>query len=162
MKKILSLAIVVLTIFALVGCGKQEVNVPVKDIMANIQQEVDISGLSELDLTDEEMPEFNKEMLKGFGINLEDVEEGIMKFPMINLVADEVIIIKARDESKLSAIKEAMENHIENQMKAFENYVPENYELVKKHILKTEGKYMLLVISKDAQKVEEIFDNALK
>lgn len=163
MKKLLSLGIVAVLLFALVGCGGQAPNVPVKDIVDAIGSEVESTGnLMETDLTNEEMAEANKEFAKAYGIDLEDIEEGIIKAPMINLLADEVIVIKAKDDSKIAGIKEGLTKHVENQLAAFENYVPENYEIVKNHILKSQGNYILLAISKDAEKIEETFDNALK
>lgn len=162
MKKNLSLVIVVMLIFTLVGCGKSEPQVPVRDLMNNIQKEVEvISNLTEIDLKSEEISEMNENIIKNYNINPDDVEEGIMKFPMINLQADEVVIIKVKDESKVPVIEEALKSHVDFQLKAFENYVPKNYDLVKNHILKSQGKYILLTISEDAEKIEEIFDNAL-
>ncbi|GAA0180026.1 hypothetical protein SH2C18_27910 [Clostridium sediminicola] len=162
MKKNLSLLIVVMLIFTLVGCGKAEPQVPVRDIMNSIEEEVEgISKLSEIDLKSEELEDFNKEVIKAYNINTDDVAEGIMKFPMINLQADEVIIIKVNDKVKIAEIEEALKGHIDVQLQAFENYVPQNYELVKNHILESNGKYILLTISKDAEKIQEIFNTAL-
>lgn len=165
MKKLLILLMSVVTLIAFTGCGQKETvkNVPVRDIITSIESEVEsVSGLTELDFSKEELSEFDMMTIEAFGFNLEDIEEGIMKYPMINLQADEVIIIKAKDETKIPAITEALQGHIENQMAAFENYVPKNYELIKNHVLKTEGNYILLAISTDAAKIDEIFTNALK
>lgn len=163
MKRIISLMLVVLSIFAFVGCGKSEPNVAVKDIITNVESEVEaISNLTEVDLKAEEISELNKGVVEAFNFNLEDIEEGIIKFPMINLQADEVIILKLKDETKAADIEEALQKHVENQLQAFENYVPKNYELVKNHIFKTNGKYVLFVVSEEAEKIEGIFDNALK
>ncbi len=161
MKKILSLVLVMVTLFTFVGCEKAP-DVAVKDIITNIQAEVkEIEGLVELDLKSEELTEFDKMTVEAFGINPEDISEGIIKYPMINLAVDEVIVLKAVDESKIEAIKEALNKHVEAQIKNFENYVPKNSELVKNHILKTQGNYILFVVSENAEKIESIFDNAL-
>ena len=100
-------------------------------------------------------------MSEAFGINPEDISEGIIKYPMINLAVDEVIVLKAVDKSKIETIKEALNNHVEKQIKNFENYVPQNSEILKNHILKTQGNYILLAVSRDAEKIETIFDNML-
>ncbi|MCM1988752.1 DUF4358 domain-containing protein [Oceanirhabdus seepicola] len=44
----------------------------------------------------------------------------------------------------------------------FENYVPKNYEMVENHLLKTKGNYIILAISEDTEKVDEIFENTFK
>ena len=165
MKKILSLAITFLCIFALVGCGKEEAkvpNVPVKDIVTAIEGEFDLEGLMEIDLTADELDEMSKLTLEGYGINPEDVEEGIIKFAMINLDARELIVLKAKDESKLAELQASLEKRVETQLQAFENYVPKNYEMVQNHLLKTKGNYIILAIGEDVEKIDEIFENTLK
>jgi len=165
MKRILSLAIAFLCVFALVGCGKEEAkvpNVPVKDIVTAIEGEFDLEGLMEIDLSSEEMDELSKSMIEGYQINPEDVEEGILKFAMINLDARELIILKAKDESKLPELQAALEKRVETQLLAFENYVPKNYEMVQNHLLKTKGNYIILAIGEDVEKIDEIFENTLK
>ncbi|MCM1988743.1 DUF4358 domain-containing protein [Oceanirhabdus seepicola] len=165
MKRILSLAIAFLCVFSLVGCGKEEAkvpNVPVKDIVTAIEGEFDLEGLMELDLTSEEMDELSKSMIEGYGINPEDVEEGIIKCAMINLDARELVILKAKDESKIPDLTAALEKRVETQLQAFENYVVKNYEMVENHLLKTKGNYIILAISEDVEKIDEIFENTLK
>lgn len=165
MKKIICLAIAIMSVFTVVGCSTQEaqvVNVPVKDIITNIENEFEtISQLMEIDLKDEEMPQINKDIAKAYNINSEDIEEGIIKCPMINLTVDEIAVLKVTDESKIPAIEEALKQHVEVVLQSFENYMPENHEIAKNYILKTNGNYVLFVISKDAEKIEEIFDNSL-
>ncbi|MTI69274.1 MAG: DUF4358 domain-containing protein [Firmicutes bacterium] len=162
MKKILCLLIIGISIFSLIGCSeKSEVNVAVEDIFSEIENEIDFKGLTEVNLKNEEMSKVNKQIVKGYKINLENVEEGIIKCPMINLAAEEIVIIKAKDKSKVALIKETLKDHVQKQLKAYENYVPKNYDLVKNHILKAEGKYIILVISEHGEKIEKIFDNTL-
>lgn len=164
MKKIICLVVVVMSVFAVVGCSTKEaqvVNVPVKDIISNIENEVEtISQLMEIDLKDEEMPQINKDIAKAYNINGEDIEEGIIKCPMINLTVDEIAVLKVTDESKIPAIEEALKQHVEVVLKSFENYMPENYEVAKNYILKSNGNYVFFVISQDAEKIEEIFDDS--
>ncbi|WBW99017.1 DUF4358 domain-containing protein [Oceanirhabdus sp. W0125-5] len=165
MKRILSLAMAFLCVFALVGCGKEEAkvpNVPVKDIVSAIEGEVNLDGLMDLDLSNKEMDELTKGMIEGYGINPEDVEEGIIRCAMINLDARELVILKAKEESKLPELQAALEKRVENQLAAFENYVPQNHEMVKNHVLKTNGNYIILAISEDVEKIDEIFENTLK
>lgn len=161
MKKILSLVIVITTLFTFVGCSKELPNVAVKDIMANIENESEIiSGLVELDFKKSDLNDFEKQTIESLGINLEAIEEGIMKFPMINLQVDSVILLKAKDSSNLPELRTSLEKYVENQIKAFENYVPKNAEIAKNHVLKETGNYIILIISQDADKIEQAFDNS--
>ncbi|PGL73878.1 DUF4358 domain-containing protein, partial [Bacillus thuringiensis] len=44
----------------------------------------------------------------------------------------------------------------------FKDYLPDEYFLIEKHVLKTKDNYILLAISKDADKVEKTFDKIFK
>lgn len=166
MKKILSITIILLTLVAFVGCAEKTPsipNVPVKDIFSNIETKVEsVSSLTELNFKSEELSDFDKLAIENFGINPEDLEEGIAKYPMINLQVNEVIILKAKDETKLESLKEAINTHIEKQIKSFENYVPKNVEIINNHILKTKGNYILLAISQNTEEIEAAFDESFE
>jgi len=162
MKRIISCILLVVTLLSFVGCAEKVPNVAVKDIITDIEKETEkFNGLMEISLPKEEITDLDKPMLEGLGINAEDIEEAIIKFPMINLVADEIMIIKVKDAEKIPAIEEGLKKHVENVALSFENYVPENYEIVQNHIMKTKGNYIFLAISKDAEKAEVVFDRFL-
>lgn len=161
MKKILSFMLIGLLVFSLAGCSEKIPDIAVRDIMTNIENESEIAkGLSELDFKKADLQDFEKQMIESFGIDIEDIEEGIMKFPMINLQVDSVILLKVNNEEKLPEVKASLENYVENQRKAFENYMPQNLEVINNHILKEKGKYMILIISNEAEKIDEAFEKA--
>ncbi len=164
MKKILSFAIIALAIFTFVGCGEKVPPIPdvaVKDIMASIEVEMEnVKGLQELDLKSEELSDFDKAAIENLGINPEDIEEGIIKYPMINLCVDEVMVLKAVDETKIEALKEAIKSHADKQFKNYENYLPAQAELIKNHTLIIKENYILYAVSSEAEKIEMKFENA--
>lgn len=164
MKKVLSLGMIVLVIFTFVGCGEKVPAVPdvaVKDIVSSIEAEVEnLGGLVELDLKSEELSDFDKSAIENLGINPEDVEEGIIKYPMINLTVDELIVLKAIDETKVETLKETIKSHAEKHFENYENYLPTQAELIKNHTLITKGNYILYVVSSEAEKIEAAFENA--
>ncbi|WP_142335352.1 DUF4358 domain-containing protein, partial [Bacillus toyonensis] len=59
-------------------------------------------------------------------------------------------------------IKEKILSRIEKKSKSFKDYLPDEYFLIEKHVLKTKDNYILLAISKDADKIEKTFDKILK
>jgi len=163
MKKILAVAVSVFMIAAFMGCSENVKNVSVKDIFANIDEAVESIGmLMETDLTNEEMADANKYMAEAYSLNLDDIEEGIIKAPMINLQVDEVAIIKVKDKSKIEEVKAGMQKRVEQQIESFENYVPANAEIAKNSIIKSKGNYVVLIMSKDAELIDEAFENSFK
>lgn len=175
MKKILSLLLVTITVFAFVGCSQEapEVNVPVSDILEAIKEkmaeDMKEAGVSEDNLKDGNLPGYMETDLTSEEqnpttelFNLEDIEEGIVLQQMINIRSDMIIVLKAKDESKVESLKASLEEVKEGQVNTWSQYLPDQYEKVKNNILKAEGKYLIYVTYDDPEAIEEIFDNLLK
>jgi hypothetical protein len=164
MKKILSLIFIGAALIGAAYFSTQKpdtVDVPVKDIVTSIEAEYDmISNLMEVDLKEEEMSELNQGFVKSYNINPEDIEEGIIKFPMINLMVEEIAVLKVKDKSSVVIVSELLKEHADIVAKSFENYVPKNQEIANNYILKSKGNYILFVISENAESIEEIFDSS--
>lgn len=131
----------------------EEVKVSVSDIMNKVTQEIEFPAM--MDLKKEEMRDF-------YYINPDDVEEYIIKTPMMNVMATEMAIIKVKDERNVESVKEDIDKHVKDLERIWEQYLPHQYELVKKHILKSNGQYIILIIHEDAEQIEGIFDSFFK
>ncbi|SHJ72616.1 DUF4358 domain-containing protein [Paramaledivibacter caminithermalis] len=176
MKKIISLAFVVLTLFVFSGCSKQEPNVAVNDIMEDIKNQIakdmkaagvpedsfkdgKLPGILQIDFTSEESDPMIENMLEL--LNKEDIEQGIGLVQMMNVKSDQIFVLKAADESKVSILKEALEKQKEKQEQIWSTYLPDQYEKVKNNIIKVNGKYLIYITYDNPEKIEEIFDNFL-
>lgn len=176
MKKIISLVLVAVTLFAFAGCGKREPNVAVSDIMEDIKNQIakdmkaagmpednfkdgKLPGFLEVDLTSEEPDPMAEMILEMF--SKEDFEEGFALVQMMNVNSDQIFVLKAADESKVSVLKEVLEKQKEKQEQIWATYLPEQYEKVKNNIIKVNGKYLIYITYDNPEKIEEIFDNSL-
>ncbi|MGW6184753.1 DUF4358 domain-containing protein, partial [Bacillus mycoides] len=79
-----------------------------------------------------------------------------------NIKADEIAVIKLDNTKSVDNIKKKIISRIEKKSKSFKGYLPEEYFLIEKHVLKTKDNYILLAISKDADKIEKTFDENFK
>ncbi|KNF08587.1 hypothetical protein CLPU_6c00730 [Gottschalkia purinilytica] len=141
---------------ALSGCStksKETKNVSVKEISKKVVESIDTSNMKKED---------GNKLEKLYGIKPEDVEEFTVYSPKSNLKADEIAIIKAKDSNDVDKIKEKIEERIKKQESSFKDYLPDEYFLIEKHVLKTNGNYIFLAISKDAEKAENAFDESIK
>ncbi len=77
--------------------------------------------------------------------------------PETNLSVNEILLIEAKDEKDMDALKETIHKHLKTLEESYSNYLPEQGELVKKAVVKTEGKLLLLVIAEDTT----VFDDVL-
>ncbi len=90
------------------------------------------------------------------------VEDFILYTAPSNIKADELAIIKVKDSNNVEQIKEKLDQRVQAQGTSFKDYLPEEYAIIEKHILKSKGNYVLLTISKDSAAIEKIFDDMLK
>jgi len=130
-----------------------EVKVAVADIISKISKEVELPSM--IDLKKEEMKDF-------YYINSDDVEEYTIKIPMMNVHAIEIAIIKVKDGRSVEGVKDAINKRVKDLERTWEQYLPNQYELVKNHILKSNGQYVIFIINEDAKKIEETFDSFFK
>lgn len=156
--KVTLLTLLLLLIFAvgsLYGCSskKSTKNPSIDEILAKVKGATDIS----------QMPEIDGEKLKMlYDIDAADLEGFKVYIAPSNIKADELAIIKVKDQKKVDEIKNKVAKRVENQGASFKDYLPEEYSLIQNHVLKTQGNYVFLTISKDAEKIEAAFDEAFK
>ena len=75
--------------------------------------------------------------------------------------AETVVIMKLKDKADADKISAALPLVIEEKSGEMENYLPGQYDIVKKSAVKTEGSYVYLVISEQADAIEKIIEAQL-
>ncbi len=98
---------------------------------------------------------------KYFSLNAEDYEDVLICTPVTSMDAEEILLIKLKDDSQEDQIRKAIEARVDAKMAAFDGYAPEQYDLSKNYLLDISGGYVLYVVSPDAQKIDEAFKKAL-
>lgn len=96
------------------------------------------------------------------GLDKELLAEGSMYMPMFNTNADEIIILKAKDDKGADTLKASLQKELDAQIQTWERYLPDQYEKVKNNVLKTKGNYVLYVTYGNVGAVEKIFDEKVK
>ncbi|WP_236910006.1 DUF4358 domain-containing protein [Clostridium sp. Cult3] len=156
-KKLLrNMTIVGLTIVVLTSCtaNKSKGQEPsIGDIEREIKESVDISDMVQSD---------KEKLEKLYQVDGEDVEDFILYLPSKNIEANELAIIKVKDVDKIDTIEANIASRIEEKSNAFKDYLPDEYYLIEKHVLKTKDNYILFVIWEDGEKIEKIFDESFK
>lgn len=146
------LTIVLSTLSACSNPNSQNAKMPsVQEIGDKISQSVDLSEMIQLD---------DKKVQKLYDINPDELDEYWIYISASNISAQEIAVIKVKESSSIESIKDKLSERIEKQSISFKDYLPEEYHLLENHILKTKGNYILLVVSKDADIVEDIFDKS--
>jgi ABC-type Na+ efflux pump permease subunit len=148
---IMILVLVVSGILTLTSCSSKQQKskeLSVKEINEKIKSTVDLSGLKEGD---------SEKLNKLYGINQDEVEDFVLYTAASNIKADEILILKVKDEKNIDSIKGKITARVKSQDEVFKDYLPEEAYLVENNVLKVKGNVILFVISKDAEKIGELF-----
>lgn len=91
-------------------------------------------------------------------INDEELANGMVLAPMMNINSDEIIFLEAKDASHVESLKTTLENELAAQDQTWSEYLPDQYEKVKNNIVKTNGNFLIYITYEHPEKIEEIFD----
>ena len=146
---------IVVVIGVLSGCSGKDVKtldqLSAIEIGKSIEQTVSLKEMKKGDL--------NK-LQKLYKLDAVDVDDFILYTSTSNVKADELAVIKLKDESQAESVKENIEQRIEAQKMKFKDYRPDEYFLVENHVLKTKGPFVFFAVSKEADSMERAFDGA--
>ena len=159
----LSLALIlVLSLFA--GCSSKETasakNPEVSEIVAKIDEVLaeknggEENMIAKMDGDDEMTSTF-------YYLNTEDLESYSLKFPMINVKAEETFVAKVKD-GKMDAVKEGIEKRNADLVEQWKMYLPDQLELVEKSQIVVNGNYVLYVVSEHADAIVAAFNEMTK
>lgn len=165
MKKITALTLLVIMCMGLfAGCSSEGTasakNPAVSDIVAAIDEKLieKVGGeenmIAKMDGDDEMTSTF-------YYLSTEDLESYSLKFPMINVKAEEVFVAKVKD-GKMDAVKAGIEKRQADLDAQWKQYLPDQYELVEKAQTVVNGSYVLFVVSEHADDIVSVFNEMTK
>lgn len=151
--KILLCASLLMLIFALSTQFGTYKDIPLDDIKSNVLSITDTSKLAD----------GNNKLLKRFyGLNSDDYQECVLCVPASNMDVNELLIIKVKDKSQISAIEDSINNRIDSQENSFKDYAPVQYGIIKQNEISIKGNYVFFAISEDAQNMKQQFLKSIK
>ncbi len=92
------------------------------------------------------------------GLTTEEVDEILMKTPMLMTNAATYIIVKP-SEGNEEAVEEKLDQYMSDLEENWKTYLPEQYELVKDRMKEELGEYLIYIVSDDNEKVLEAIKN---
>ena len=163
MKKFVALTLAgLMAVTMLFGCTKKEEK-PKTDAKTPVL--ADVWKAIETDIgTDEigSIMDADKDVLMQFyGISADDLDEYVLKVPMINVQADEYFIAKVKD-GKMEDVKKGIDKRKADLDNTWKQYLPEVYEQVKNAKTVEVGNYILFAVGPHAEKAETIFNEQTK
>ncbi|WP_304083103.1 DUF4358 domain-containing protein [Peptostreptococcus stomatis] len=145
-KKYLVLALVVVLIFVLAYQFVKVKNLDFTTLGANIEKKVSMENFVKgNDLS----------LRKLYGINKIEVEKYISYVPKSNMMANEILIVKAKPEYA-DAILARIQKRVDAQSKSFKNYAPDQYKIMSSSVLKKKGDYIYFISYENVDLINKI------
>lgn len=103
----------------------------------------------------------DKTLLRYYDLTGDDYEGYVLYKSGSPMAVDELLIIKVKDESQLASVESAMRRRVRSQKSSFEGYGTAQIALLNARVMDTEGNYVFLAVSKDAEKWKTAFDKII-
>ena len=103
----------------------------------------------------------DKTLLRYYDLTGDDYEGYVLYKSGSPMAVDELLIIKVKDESQLASVESAMRRRVRSQKSSFEGYGTAQIALLNARVMDTEGNYVFLAVSKDAEKWKTAFDRII-
>ena len=157
MKKTVSLFLCVMFVFSLCACTKKasDIKIDLSSVMAEINEKIDLpeNDMMKVSSTDK--------LMDYYGIKAEDVASFEIQMNSSGVEQDEIVLIETTSEEACQRVEQALKARLDDKTTQMKNYNPEQYEILSNCSVSVSGLYVRLFISKDADKIEEIFKSYL-
>lgn len=150
MKKKIAAIMFLIMLGTLAGCSKEKKEDRVIDVHTMAQ-----SLLNDITYEDQLTKVEGNMFQMIYGISQEDIEE-YEAYVSTGATAEEIAVIKAKDEATAESMEEKLTDRVEAQKNSFANYIPKEVEKLEEAVVYQEGVYVVLSISNDDEKAEEI------
>lgn len=137
------------------GCG-------VTDTVANLNL-TDITTLAtkEIDLTEDMRPITSQELEAYYGISAEDYVQFSGYISGVGTSADELVIIEASEQVTAIELQEYAQNRLEDKLRQAEGYLPEEYAVIEEGVVRRDGNYVALFVTKDIDTIISFYEKQL-
>ncbi|MBQ9030441.1 MAG: DUF4358 domain-containing protein [Parasporobacterium sp.] len=99
---------------------------------------------------------------KLYGLNAQDYEGVVLYSPISNMDAEELLLVKLKNEDQAEELVAAVEKRLQTQTGIYEGYAPPQYELCQNGVIDLQGNYLLYVVHADADRIDAEYQKALR
>lgn len=101
----------------------------------------------------------DKEVFAELYGDIDKVEEFICEIPAMNVHATEICVVRFKENVTEEQAEEFFEERQKSLIKTWEEYLPEQYEIVKDYKVAVNGPYALYCIGENADDAEDAFES---
>ncbi len=96
-----------------------------------------------------------------FGIDVSTLDSYMITISESSTSAETIVLLDAKEGADMDALAMAVQNYIDNKGYEMENYLPDQYTLVKNAKVTTEGDFIYAVISENQEAIENIISQGV-
>ena len=148
MKRMITLLLALAVLAGLCACGQEAAAPDMQDRYAAINE---TEGAPEMAI----VPAGRYEFL--YGIASEDCVQAIVAVCADSLRADEYWLIEAVDSAAADRVQALAQARLDQKAAELENYLPEQYEVVRQAQLLRQGNCVILLVSPQAETLAKLF-----
>ncbi|HIR04324.1 MAG: DUF4358 domain-containing protein [Acutalibacteraceae bacterium] len=155
MKKIYALLLAAVMLLGITGCVQEEKRISLEDVMAKIALTYDLP---------DEMVQIQSEedLMNYYGIASGDVLQYQAQINGSGVEQDEIVMIQAKDSGAKAVVEAKLNERYQSKLSSTKNYLPDQYNMLKKCKVQTSGNYICMFLSKDAEGMTNIYNSYLK
>ena len=103
----------------------------------------------------------SQELKRYYSLNSEDYADTLLLTDEESMSAEEILLIKVKDQSQLEEIEAAVYKRLESRINDFGSYAPEQTALLEAAEVTIRGDYVFLAVSEHAEEYKEAFIKSL-
>lgn len=146
--------VLAVVVFWIVSCSGNRVSkAPFENVRAAIADVVVMDSMQEGD---------DAVVRRLYGLDPTEFEGSWLLWPLSNMDAEEVFLVKLKDVSGQQAVKDAIEARIATQKKSFDGYGVRQFDLLENHcVVEVRGNYVLFAVGENAESIRSAFLSAI-
>ena len=151
MKKLVSLFLILMLCVLCASCGKAKpsADIPLSTVMQEIRANVPLPEM--LDLTADNLSDY-------FGIDSGEITDFAVCINANGYEKEEIVLLRATDTACVQSLAEKLNTSLDNAAAEMQNYLPQQYALVKASAVRIDGLVVSLCISENAEQIDAVLD----
>ena len=154
MKRFAAAALSLLLIFGLAACSGGNESAFEMDVQEVYEQLIALPDMPALIVLPED------KALDFLGLDYSQCVQAVAAISAMNIQADEIWLVEAKDGSAAAEIEELARARVEQRMEEFKNYAPDQYQVLENAAILREGNYVVLLASQDIESLKDAFNKA--
>lgn len=125
---------------------------PFEEVAKQVEAALDKENLTEQD---------SQSLKRYYGLNGAEYEGVLFYSSEFSISAEEVLMIKTKNEKQVQEVRDAMEKRIESRKNDFDGYAPKEVQLLENAQIKVRGNYIFMAVAPKAEEYSAVFADSL-